>query len=98
MDDTPINPARWWLHAECRGMDPAIFFPERGQDSRPAKACCAACPVRTQCLEDALEHDDHHGIWGGTSERERRRIRYDRRRATVVIARHTMASWDRGTA
>jgi WhiB family redox-sensing transcriptional regulator len=89
-----INPARWWEHGECRGMDPNLWFPERGEDSRPAKAVCAVCPVRTHCLEDALEHDDHFGIWGGTSERERRRIRYNRRRSLAITGRAPITGRD----
>jgi WhiB family redox-sensing transcriptional regulator len=69
--------SRWQVRANCRGLDPDLFFPERGEDARSAKAVCAGCTVRAQCLSEAIE-DERHGIWGGTSERERRRIRWDR--------------------
>ncbi len=58
----------------CAQTDPELFFPEKGGSTRPAKAVCAGCPVRAQCLEHALAHDERYGVWGGTSERERRRL------------------------
>lgn len=70
----------WRDLAECRGVDPDLFFPTRGESIATARATCAACPVRTECLEYAIEHREKFGIWGGLSERERRRIRRDRRR------------------
>ena len=78
----------WMRYAECAGLDrrtrDAIFFPTRGESTVAAKAICSACPVRRQCLDYALANDEHHGIWGGCSERERRAIR--RRRAMGVVA------------
>lgn len=61
--------------AACRGIDPDLFHPDRGQSTREAKTVCASCSVRVACLEWALATHQVHGIWGGTSERERRRIR-----------------------
>lgn len=61
--------------AACRGVGPEDFFPGQGDPTRIAKAICATCPVMSECLEYALETGQHHGIWGGTSERERRRLR-----------------------
>jgi WhiB family redox-sensing transcriptional regulator len=66
---------KWQDQASCLGMDPDLFFPERGASTREAKAICAACPVRVDCLEYALANAEKFGIWGGLSERERRRIR-----------------------
>lgn len=63
----------WQQDALCTQTDPEIFFPEKGGSTRDAKKVCAACDVRSQCLEAALENDERHGIWGGLSERERRR-------------------------
>jgi len=57
---------------------PALFFPERGDSTEPAKAVCARCLVRAECLAYALAEHIQHGIWGGTSERERRRLRSGR--------------------
>lgn len=70
----------WAAEARCLGMDPELWFPERGEDSREAKAVCRTCPARPDCLEHALAHE-HHGVWGGKTEAERRRIRSERYRA-----------------
>lgn len=71
----------WRREANCSGVDPELFYPQRGgskvlqaEQIRQAKAVCAGCTVRAQCLADALEHQENHGIWGGLSERERRRL------------------------
>ena len=63
------------LLGACAETDPEIFFPEKGESNRPAKQVCRGCFVREQCLEDALERDERFGIWGGLSERERRRMK-----------------------
>lgn len=65
----------WQLYANCLGVDPDLFFPERGASTKEAKAVCRACVVREDCLEYALENSEKFGIWGGLSERERRRLR-----------------------
>jgi WhiB family transcriptional regulator, redox-sensing transcriptional regulator len=65
----------WMLEARCLDADPEAFFPEKGGSTREAKRICAACPVRDECLDYALEHDERFGIWGGLSERERRRAK-----------------------
>lgn len=65
----------WQAQSNCVGVDPDIFFPERGASTKEAKAICAACAVRESCLEYALDNGEKFGIWGGTSERERRRLR-----------------------
>ncbi|WP_436793325.1 WhiB family transcriptional regulator [Actinospongicola halichondriae] len=70
----------------CRGVDPDIFFPDRGDSLAPAKAVCAECIVRDECLEYALANGERFGVWGGTSERERRRIRRARRIAAEKVA------------
>lgn len=77
----------WKQHGNCLGVDPDLFFPERGASTREAKAVCAGCMVRAQCLEYALDNGEKFGIWGGLSERERRRLRRQRaiaRRLSVV--------------
>ena len=82
-----LQPVEWQSNARCAGVDPEIFFPERGGSSRAARAVCAVCPVRLECLEYALNNKEQFGIWGGTSERERRRLRKERalrRRARVA--------------
>lgn len=65
----------WQERALCAQTDPEAFFPEKGGSTREAKRICAGCEVRSECLEYALEHDERFGIWGGLSERERRRIK-----------------------
>ena len=69
----------WQRQANCMGVDPDLFFPERGASTREAKEVCRGCVVREECLEYALANGEKFGIWGGLSERERRKIR--RRRA-----------------
>jgi WhiB family redox-sensing transcriptional regulator len=61
--------------ARCVEVDPEIFFPERGGSSKAARAVCSECSVRQECLLYALTNREQFGIWGGTSERERRRLR-----------------------
>lgn len=68
----------WQLSANCLGVDPDLFFPERGASTKEAKAVCQGCEVRADCLEYALANGEKFGIWGGLSERERRRIRRQR--------------------
>ena len=77
---------RWQEHANCLGVDPDLFFPERGASTREAKAVCRGCEVRVDCLEYALAHGEKFGIWGGLSERERRRVRRQRARSSAASA------------
>ncbi|MEJ5919216.1 MULTISPECIES: WhiB family transcriptional regulator [unclassified Corynebacterium] len=65
----------WQEQALCAQTDPEAFFPEKGGSTREAKRICRACGVRDECLEFALENDERFGIWGGLSERERRRLK-----------------------
>ncbi len=65
----------WQADALCAQTDPEAFFPEKGGSTRDAKKVCGSCNVRSQCLEYALSNDERFGIWGGLSERERRRLR-----------------------
>lgn len=65
----------WAAKAKCLQAEPETFFPDKGGSVREAKRLCAACPVRRDCLAYALEHDERHGVWGGFSERERRKLR-----------------------
>ena len=75
----------WQDDANCLGVDPDLFFPERGASTREAKEVCRGCVVRGQCLEFALQNGEKFGIWGGLSERERRRIRRQRAQAARSI-------------
>jgi len=65
----------WQERALCAQTDPEAFFPEKGGSTREAKKVCLSCDVRVECLEYALEQDERFGIWGGLSERERRRLK-----------------------
>ena len=83
----------WQDFANCLGVDPDLFFPERGASTREAKEVCRGCVVRDDCLEYALANGEKFGIWGGLSERERRRIRRQR-----ALARAAAASAQTATA
>lgn len=72
----------WRTDAACKGIDPDLFFPERGEPTAQIKAVCEGCPVRAECLAFALE-DEGPGIWGGTSERERQKLRVGTERVRV---------------
>ena len=65
----------WQTQALCAQTDPEAFFPEKGGSTRDAKKVCGSCAVRAECLAYALKNDERFGIWGGMSERERRRLR-----------------------
>jgi WhiB family redox-sensing transcriptional regulator len=73
--DEPQQP-EWQERALCAQTDPEAFFPEKGGSTREAKRICAGCEVRAECLEYALAFDERFGIWGGLSERERRRLKH----------------------
>lgn len=64
----------WHVDALCAQTAPDAFYPEKGESTAAAKRVCSACPVRTQCLTWALEHDEREGVWGGLSPRERHRL------------------------
>ncbi len=71
-DDTALA---WQADALCAQTDPEAFFPEKGGSTRDAKKICTTCEVKGECLEYALQNDERFGIWGGLSERERRKLR-----------------------
>jgi WhiB family redox-sensing transcriptional regulator len=73
----------WMAEGKCREMDPAVFFPSDGVGVEIARRICVDCPVKGLCLEYALYNRIEHGVWGGASERERRRIARRRRNAGV---------------
>ena len=80
--------AEWTAQAKCRDMDPAVFFPSDGIGVQAAQRICVECPVKSECLEYALADRVDHGVWGGTSERERRRILRYRRMSRLQPAHH----------
>ena len=71
----PAEEPDWQERALCAQTDPEAFFPEKGGSTREAKRICSGCEVRAECLEYALANDERFGIWGGLSERERRKLR-----------------------
>ncbi len=77
----------WKDASNCLGVDPDLFFPERGASTREAKEVCRGCEVQVDCLEYALQNGEKFGIWGGMSERERRRIRRQRAPERQAAAR-----------
>jgi len=72
VEDTALS---WQTDALCAQTDPEAFFPEKGGSTRDAKRICTTCDVKSQCLEYALQNDERFGIWGGLSERERRKLK-----------------------
>jgi len=74
-----MTTATWRQRAKCRGLDTTLFYPSPEEDAEEAKAVCEACVVREACLEHALFHREAEGVWGGLTERERRRILRRRR-------------------
>lgn len=73
--DEVVNELQWQERALCAQTDPEAFFPEKGGSTREAKRVCLSCEVRVECLDYALANDERFGIWGGLSERERRRVK-----------------------
>jgi hypothetical protein len=68
------EPQPWRDHAACKGLT-SLFFTERGESTREAKAVCAGCPVRAECMAFAVDNAERFGVWGGTTERQRRAAR-----------------------
>lgn len=77
---------QWMLNARCRALEPGEFFPSDGVGVDKARLICATCPVKAECLEYALRNRIDHGVWGGASERERRRILKRRRTEATETA------------
>ncbi len=77
----------WQRSANCLGVDPDLFFPERGGSTREAKEVCRGCVVREDCLQYALRNGEKFGSWGGLSERERRRLRRRRNGAPYRVSK-----------
>lgn len=73
---TSPSDASWMRFAACRAVDPDLFFPTTGGIGlKEAKRVCTQCPCRVACLDFAIENNEKYGVWGGTSERERRVLR-----------------------
>jgi len=78
---TQVVQGTWRKRGACQGLDPGIFFPESEDDADEAKSICTECSVRAACLEHALLSREKDGVWGGATEKERRRIIRQRRRS-----------------
>jgi WhiB family redox-sensing transcriptional regulator len=71
----PITEERpWMVFAACRDADPSVFFPTTREGVDEALAICATCPVRSDCLDYAVEARERFGVWGGMTEKQRRRL------------------------
>lgn len=75
----------WMASGNCRDESPSLFFPSDGVGVEVARRVCEDCPVRVECLEYALASGIDHGVWGGASERERRRIARRRRLERAAV-------------
>ncbi len=73
--------ATWRQRAACRGLDPEVFYPLSDEEAEEAKAVCERCQVRQMCLEHALVHREREGVWGGLTDRERRRMLRQRQKS-----------------
>ena len=78
MDPDP----KWWDLGACRGLDSSMFYPDDESEAESAKAVCATCSVQVNCLEHALAIRERVGVWGGATERGRRRMIRQRRRVS----------------
>ena len=77
----------WSERANCLGVDPELFFPDRGESAQPAKEVCAGCVVSEDCLDYSLRFNIKHGVWGGLAERDRRPLRASRQTRPKLIRR-----------
>jgi WhiB family transcriptional regulator, redox-sensing transcriptional regulator len=96
MTTTADNLAEWWSLAACQSADPDLFFPISGAGParvqvERAKAVCAGCPVRGDCLRYALAAGPLQGVWGGLTEEERRLLRQREAKARMRAARRSGA-------
>ncbi|PWR10592.1 hypothetical protein DKT68_08515 [Micromonospora acroterricola] len=89
MISVPLRPTPAWMsQANCQGTDTNEFYPDKGGDSTAARRICRRCPVRLECLKDALDRREKHGIWGGLSDHQRTALlrRRERQQAREAAA------------
>jgi WhiB family redox-sensing transcriptional regulator len=79
-----VADTQWMEAGVCSQVDPELFFPAKGDPTRPAKSICAGCPIRQRCLDYALDNEIQWGIWGGMTLRERRRYAARRRACNLA--------------
>jgi WhiB family transcriptional regulator, redox-sensing transcriptional regulator len=70
----PSPPDFWQERAACFGIEPDVFFPVSEEEAGPALAFCSVCPIKEECLAWALKNGERYGVWGGTTEQQRRRL------------------------
>lgn len=90
-----FNPAAWVKDAACRGLAVNLFVTERGELINDAKRVCATCTVSDECLRYALDNGIRYGVWGGTSERDRRALRREGRVSRLTAACGTISGYER---
>jgi WhiB family transcriptional regulator, redox-sensing transcriptional regulator len=73
--------SKWWGLGACRGLDAMIFYPDDETEAEVARSVCATCRVQTECLDHALTFREKAGVWGGATERDRRRMIRQRRKS-----------------
>jgi len=74
LPQNPTPPDVWQERAACYGIDPDVFFPPSEEDAGPALTYCRVCSIRSECLAWALKNGERYGVWGGTTEQQRRRV------------------------
>jgi WhiB family redox-sensing transcriptional regulator len=74
LPDDPMPPDFWQDRAACYGIDPDVFFPASEEEAGPALTYCGGCSIKDTCLAWALKNRERYGVWGGTTEQQRRRI------------------------
>lgn len=77
----PRGELDWLANARCEGMDPELFFPRKSDAQKEIIKFCLGCPVRLDCLQYALDAGAEHGVWGGTTQDERKKLRRKRQAA-----------------
>ena len=87
MSQHTVDRLAWSDSGRCSTADPELFFPPPGADTSAARSICRGCPVRRHCLDYALETGQKHGIWGGMTESQRRRLRRPAAQAVYVPER-----------
>ena len=82
----PPPPVMAWADRGACGPDDTVaFFPSENESTRAARRICAGCPVKAQCLAHAIVHGEHHGVWGGESQRARARLRRDPQAVARIV-------------
>lgn len=76
IDKRDYDSMAWAEQGACRGSKSSLWFPEPGKNAPHALAICKECPVRAECLDYAMVNGERFGVWGGTTEKDRRKLRH----------------------